>query len=160
MYYYSKVESFNCFTNLLAREKLTCKHKTFILNLKNPPAENLHSFAKFSAFIAEKVDAAICFDGLRTREDIFIDIWNFYQTVVIDILMDPPLRFHPSLEKHPQNYLLFCCDLNHVEYVKKYFSQTVSHVDFMPHVGIIPNKTIPDIPYREKKYDILFSGTY
>ncbi|MEZ3469464.1 MAG: glycosyltransferase, partial [Schaedlerella sp.] len=135
-------------------------HKTFILDLKNPPAENPHSFAKFSAFIAEKVDAAICFDGLGTREDIFIDIWNVYQTVVIDILMDPPLRFHPSLEKHPQNYLLFCCDLDHVEYVKKYFSQTVSHVDFMPHVGIIPNKTIPDIPYREKKYDILFSGTY
>lgn len=48
--------------------------------------------------------------------------------------MSPPLRFHPSLEKHPQNYLLFCCDLDHVEYVKRYFSQTVSHVDFMPHV--------------------------
>ena len=93
--FYSEVESFNCFTNLLAGELLTRGHKTFILDLKNPPAENPHSFAKFSAFIAEKVDAAICFDGLRTREDIFIDIWNFYQTVVIDILMDPPLRFHP-----------------------------------------------------------------
>lgn len=65
-----------------------------------------------------------------------------------------------KLEKHPQNYLLFCCDRDHVEYVKKYFGQSVAFVDFMPHVGIIPDKNAPAIPYKEKKYDILFSGTY
>ena len=95
--FYSEVESFNCFTDLLAAELHTLGHKTFILDLKNPPMESPHSFAHFSEFIAEKVDAAICFDGLGTREDIFIDIWNAYRTVVVDILMDPPLRFHPTL---------------------------------------------------------------
>lgn len=158
--FYSEVESFNCFTDLLAAELHTLGHETFILDFKNLLAEGPHSLAYFSEFAAEKVDAAICFDGLGTREDILIDIWNAYRTVVVDILMDPPLRFHPTLEKHPQNYLLFCCDRDHVEYVKKYFGQSVAFVNFMPHVGIMPDKNAPAIPYKEKKYDILFSGTY
>ena len=101
--FYSEVESFNCFTDLLAAELHTLGHETFILDFKNLLAEGPHSLAYFSEFAAEKVDAAICFDGLGTREDILIDIWNAYRTVVVDILMDPPLRFHPTLEKHPQN---------------------------------------------------------
>ncbi len=158
--FYSETESLNFFTDTLADELQKRGHKIFILDLPNPTGNTPHSFLEFSQFVAYKVDVAICFDGLGTREDIFIDIWNRHQTVVVDILMDPPLRFHNTMEKHPQNYLLFCCDLDHVEYVKKYFGQTVSHVNFMPHVGVVPKKDAPVIPYNKKKYDILFSGTY
>lgn len=91
--FYSEVESFNCFTDLLAGELHARGHETFILDLKNP-----HSLTQFSGFITEKVDVAICFDGMGIREDVLINIWNIYKTVVVDILMDPPLRFHPTLE--------------------------------------------------------------
>lgn len=158
--FYTEVESFNFFSNVLSQELQKRGHEIFILDLLNPPAENPHSYVRFSQFASAKVDAAVSFDGLGIKDDLLIGIWNAYQTVVVDIFMDPPLRFHTAMEKHPQNYLMFCCDWDHVEYVKKYFSQSVPCVGFMPHVGVMPDQNIPVIPYAQKKYDVLFSGTY
>ena len=158
--FYTEVESFNFFSNVLSQELQKRGHEIFILDLLNPPAENPHSYVRFSQFASAKVDAAVSFDGLGIKDDLLIGIWNAYQTVVVDIFMDPPLRFHTAMEKHPQNYLMFCCDWDHVEYVKKYFGQSVPCVGFMPHVGVMPDQNIPVIPYAQKKYDVLFSGTY
>lgn len=158
--FYTEVESFNFFSNVLSQELQKRGHEIFILDLLNPPAENPHSYVRFSQFASAKVDAAVSFDGLGIKDDLLIGIWNAYQTVVVDIFMDPPLRFHTAMEKHPQNYLMFCCDWDHVEYVKKYFGQSVPCVGFMPHVGVMPDQNIPVIPYTERTYDVLFSGTY
>nr|WP_305139138.1 glycosyltransferase [uncultured Schaedlerella sp.] len=158
--FYTEVESFNFFSNVLSQELQKRGHEIFILDLLNPPAENPHSYVRFSQFASAKVDAAVSFDGLGIKDDLLIGIWNAYHTVVVDIFMDPPLRFHTAMEKHPQNYLMFCCDWDHVEYVKKYFGQSVPCVGFMPHVGVMPDQNIPVIPYAQKKYDVLFSGTY
>jgi Glycosyltransferase len=158
--FYSEVESFNFFSNVLATELRKRNNEVFILNLLNPPAEDPHSYVHFAQFASQKVDAAICFDGFAVKDDLLIGIWNAYQTVVADIFMDPPLRFHTALEKHSQNYIVFCCDRDHVEYVKKYFGDHVPNVTFMPHVGVMPDRNVPVIPYAEKKYDVLFSGTY
>lgn len=158
--FYTEVESFNFFSNVLSKELQKRGHEIFILDLLNPPAENPHSYVRFSQFASAKVDAVVSFDGLGIKDDLLIGIWNAYQTVVVDIFMDPPLRFHTAMEKHPQNYLMFCCDWDHVEYVKKYFGQSVPCVGFMPHVGVMPDQNIPVIPYAQKKYDVLFSGTY
>ena len=89
-----------------------------------------------------------------------MEIWNKYQAKAVDILMDHPLRFHPALERHPDNYYLFCCDQNHVEYVKKYFGSQVPFVEFMPHAGVLPPSGTPVIPFEKRKYDLLFTGTY
>nr|WP_305182329.1 glycosyltransferase [uncultured Schaedlerella sp.] len=158
--FYSETESLCYFTDRLAEEFQKRGHETFILDLPASSADTPHSFRHFTEFISKKIDAVICFDGIGTREDMFIDTWNRHQAVVVDILLDPPLRFHPTLEKHPQNYLLFCCDRDHVDYVKRYFNETVPFVEFMPHVGVMPQKDAPVIPYSQKQYDILFSGTY
>lgn len=158
--FYTDTESFNFFTDQLEQELKLRNHETFILDLLNPPADTPHSYVNFVTFASAKVDAAICFDGMCIRDNILIDIWNAWNTVVVDILMDPPLRFHPSLKKHPKNYLLFCCDYDHVDYVKKYFKDEVEHVAFMPHVGASPKQNIPVIPFEHRKYDILFSATY
>lgn len=158
--YYSEVESFNFFTDQLSCQLKARGHETFILDLTNPPAQSPHSYVSFAQFASQKVDAAICFDGLGIREDSFIELWNFYQTAVIDIILDPPLRFHPTLIKHPHNYFALCCDRDHVSYIQKYFGQTTPHAAFMPHAGVLPEKDDIIIPFSEKKYDILFSGTY
>lgn len=158
--FYTDTESFNFFTDQLYYELKLRGHETFILDLMNPPPQTPHSYTNFVTFASKKIDAAICFDGMCTRDDILIGIWNAWNTVVVDILMDPPLRFHPTLNKHPYNYLLFCCDRDHVEYVKKYFNNKVSHVAFMPHVGAIPKQEATITPYAKRKYDILFSATY
>ncbi len=158
--FYSEIDSFNFAADELEREFRLRGHEVFILDLKNPPEEDPHSYLHFTQFMAHKADAVVCFDGIGCREDLFIEIWDASGAVVIDILMDPPLRFHSTMEKHPANYFLFCCDLEHVEYVKKYFGQSVPYVAFMPHVGVMPSQERPVIPYTGRKYDVLFTGTY
>lgn len=157
--FYSETESFNFFTDQLKKELEKRGHEVFICDLEDVKDETEHSYSNLNRFILKKVDAVICFDGLGTREDQFIEQWDKHQAVVIDILMDPPFRFHPTLEKHSKRYRLFCCDLEHVAYVKKYFSKEVSAVAFMPHVGVLQEGS-PSVPYAKRSYDILFSGSY
>lgn len=158
--FYSETESFNFFTDQLAEELQSRGHEVCIFDLLHSAEEGPHSCRRFQQFIAQGLDGVICFDGFGTREDELIKEWDLHQAAVLNILMDPPFRFHPSLEHHAQNYRLFCCDLEHVEYVKKYFAKEVPHVSFMPHVGVLSKTDTRAIPYQERKYDILFSGTY
>ncbi len=158
--FYSGVESFNFFTDQLLKEFERQGHQVFIYDLLEPSEDSPHSRKNFQRFTAEKVDGVVCFDGFGTREEWLIELWNRHQAMVADVLMDPPFRFHPALERHPEHYHMFCCDLEHVEYVKKYFPQMTPFVSFMPHVGVIPEANTPVIPYQERKYDILFCGTY
>ena len=109
--------------------------------------------------MAVRADAAIGFDGIGLKEDMFIELWDSMDTVALNILMDHPLRFHPTMQNHPRNYVQFCCDHNHVDYVRKYFSDTVYKVEFMPHAGTYRKELCLD-DYDSRPYDVLFSGTY
>lgn len=158
--FYSETESFNFFTDRLAEGLQERGHEVCICDLEDREDVTEYSYGALNRFILKKVDVVICFDGLGTREEQFIEQWDRHQAVVIDILMDPPFRFHPTLEKHPERYQLFCCDLEHVGYVKKYFQKEVPKVAFMPHVGVLPKEGAPIIPFKERRYDLLFSGSY
>lgn len=158
--FYCSTESFNFFADQLDRELQARGHETFILDVRNPSAEDPHSYVSFARFVSSGVDVAICYDAMGIRDQALIDIWNEQETLVVDIFMDPPLRFHPSLENTPAKYHLFCCDREHVAYVRQYFKKEISQVDFMPHVGVVPEENLWVIPYKERKYDILFCGTY
>lgn len=157
--FYSAIESFNYYADQLEMELNRRGHETFILDLRNPPEDDPHSYAKFIRFIQQNVDVIIGYDGFGMKEDLFIEVWNEKDTVAVNIEVDPPLRFHPTMQHHPRKYIQLCCDELHVAYVKKYFGQDVEHVEFMPHAGTyLPQKNIK--PFSERKYDILFSGTY
>jgi hypothetical protein len=157
--FYSGVESFNYFTDCIAEEMIKRGHDCFILDLNNMSAVGEHSLKEFERFLSAKVDLAVAFDGLGIKEDMFIELWDSMNTRTVNILMDHPLRFHPTMKKHPANYIQFCCDRNHVEYVKKYFAREVEQVDFMPHAGTFTGE--PDFSqYANRQYDVLFSGTY
>ncbi len=158
--FYTRIESFNFFTDQLDQELQLRGHDTFIWDFMNPPADNPHSYENFMIFASRKIDLAIGFDGMCFRHDALINVWDTLGTIVVDIFMDPPLRFHPTLKKHPKNYFLFCCDYDHVDYVTRYFPDDVPHVAFMPHIGTVPQYEIPVVPYAARKYDILFSATY
>jgi hypothetical protein len=157
--FYSSVESFNYFTDRIAEELAQRGHACFILDLNHMSAPGPHSFEEFTHFLTVKADAAVAFDGLGIKEDIFIELWDSMNTRAVNILMDHPLRFHPTMSKHPKNYIQFCCDRNHVEYVRKYFDREVPVVEFLPHAGTYMRK--PDLKgYIDRPYDVLFSGTF
>ncbi len=157
--FYSGVLSFNYFTDQITQELKNRNHDVFILDLRNPSEENNHSYPKLEQFLKETVDAVICFDGFGLKNDLFIQLWDEKNILAVNILMDHPLRFHPTMNKHPKKYIQFCCDRNHVEYVRKYFAEEVAHVAFLPHAGTrMPQKN--KISFSRRKYDILFSGSY
>ncbi len=158
--FYTDIESFNFFMDQLDHEFRLRGHETFIFDLLHPYDETPHSYAHFMEFAAGRIDLAVCFDGMCVREEVLIETWDAWETVVVDILMDPPFRFHPTLERHSKNYRLFCCDRDHVEYVKRYFPREVPNVAFMPHAGAAPAKDALVSPYEERKFDILFTATY
>ncbi len=81
------------------------------------------------------MDIAISYDGFGIKEDMFTDLWDSMDTMAVNILMDHPLRFHDTMRHHPHHYIQFCCDTNHVDYVKKYFHSEVPQVFFLPHAG-------------------------
>ena len=135
--FYSTVESFNYFTDRIVEELIKRNHECFILDLTNSTQDESHSFKAFTEFLSVRADAAIGFDGIGLKDDMFIELWDSMDTVALNILMDHPLRFHPTMQKHPRNYVQFCCDDNHVDYVKKYFGGTVGRVEFMPHAVLI-----------------------
>lgn len=157
--FYSGVESFNYFTDRIVEELGKRNHQCFILDLNRSNQEGEHSFKAFTDFLAVRADAAIGFDGIGLKEDMFIELWDSMDTVALNILMDHPLRFHPTMQNHPRNYVQFCCDHNHVDYVRKYFSDTVYKVEFMPHAGTYRKELCLD-DYDSRPYDVLFSGTY
>lgn len=157
--FYSGVDSFNYFTDQIANELKTRKIEYYILNLVDYSGTGEHSLSGLSQFISGGVDMAIAFDGLGIKEDIFIELWDSLNTVAVNILMDHPLRFHPTMQKHPKRYVQFCCDRNHVEYVKQYFAENVSNVEFMPHAGTLMGELNLN-NYEMRPYDVLFSGTF
>ncbi|MCI9464242.1 MAG: glycosyltransferase family 1 protein [Lachnospiraceae bacterium] len=154
--FYETTESFNYFSDEIAAELRRRGHDAFILDLLHADAP-LHSMQEFTAFCGQKVDAAICFDRIGIHNEHYIGLWNLLGTCAVNILMDHPLRFHPTMEHHPDRYIQLCPDESHVNYVRKYFPE-VEHVGFLPHAGTVDAE--PAVPYAEKKYDILFSGTY
>lgn len=144
------------FTNEISRELCRRGHQTFICDL----ARGTHDDAALEVYLKEGVDAVLTFNGEAIQKEGLWQLWNQLGALVVNILMDPP--FHMDLRPYMESpcmeqYLLLCPDDNHVEYVKRYFPQ-VKHVEFMPHGGT-PLEKRP-IPWKEKRLDLLFSGTY
>ena len=154
--FYESTESFNYFTDEIAKELAGRGHETFILDLINMTRPS-HSMQELMTFCERKVDAIVCFNRAGIHNDTFISLWDTMDACTLHILMDHPLRLHPTMEKHPRKYIQFCPDEEHVTYVKRYFPN-VEHIEFLAHAGTPDDK--PPIPYADKKFDIVFSATY
>ena len=157
--FYSEVESFNYFTDQLVAEITAKGHETFILDLRSNCISDEHSFSALSEFVSTPADIIITFDGKGIQDQNLIDIWDKLGLFAVNILMDPPFRFHITMCNHPANYLQLCCDMHHVDYTKALFHDHVQYVDFMPHAGTY-NGPLDLSDYATKPYDVLFSGTY
>ncbi len=68
--FYSEVESFNYFSDVLAAQLQARGHEAFIFDLTNPGSGGVHSLDHFIPFISKKVDMVICFDGLGILDDV------------------------------------------------------------------------------------------
>lgn len=155
--FYSGIESFNYFTDEINNELRKRGFETYIWDLNGNSQSEEHSFDGMLQFCEKGVDLVICFDRLGINEKVYIDFWDKLGCCVVNILMDPPFRFHPTMEHPPKKYVQCCPDIEHVEYTKKYFPN-IEKVIFLPHAGTEQNRQL--IPYEERKYPLLFCGSY
>lgn len=155
--FYSGIESFNYFTDEINQELRNRGYETFIWDLQGNSQNAEHSYDGMLRFCEKGVDLAICFDRLGINEPEYIKFWDLLGCHVVNILMDPPFRFHPTMEHPPKKYIQFCPDTEHVAYTKKYFPN-IEKVMFLPHAGTEQNR--PLIPYENRKYPLLFCGSY
>ena len=82
------------------------------------------------------VDCVIAFNNLAynlgTKEGG--NLWDAMSVPYVDILMDHPFHFDRALQNMPADAHLFVVDRNHVDYVKKYYTN-IKRVSFLPHGG-------------------------
>ena len=121
VFFHEATDSFNYFSDEIAEELHRRGHETFTLDLLHTDLPN-HSLQEFTTFCAEKIDVVICIDRIGIHNDYYINLWDLMGTCAVNILMDHPLRFHPTMEKHPAKYIQLCPDTDHVAYVNKYFT--------------------------------------
>lgn len=156
--FYSGIESFNYFTDEIIKELNRLGHETFILDLRDAANAPGHSLKELFNYTKIRVDAAIGYDQMPCIGSSYVDLWNDLDIPVISIFVDPPFRFGDSNRVLTKAYLRFCCDIEHVTWCKRFCSDTIPNVYFLPHAATVPDSAAPS--WENKKYDILFSGTY
>lgn len=148
--------------------------------------ESLHGLPKFAV---KGRTALLTFNYIGLgEEEIFRDeagrfIWEAYDMVYLNILVDHPLYYHKRLVDALWRMTLFCVDREHVSYIKRFYPGL--KVKFLPLAGNVRldrdcctpiNKWVrgnPEqvydciwnyekklIPYPERRYDVVFTANY
>lgn len=88
-------------------------------------------------------------------------LWNDYYAVpYINIVVDHPYHYHKFLQKRPRQYFQIDIDRNHICYMKRYFPE-VELLPFLPSAGTEEiSQLADDTQVPEKKFDVVFTGTY
>lgn len=103
--------------------------------------------------------------GISGEEEYMRDsvsIWRLHSVRIVNILVDHPMYYHDQL-KNISTYATdsglvhtVCIDRFHMRYVRDYYPET-ANVHFMVLAG---SGSEYAVPYRDKKYDIIFTGNF
>lgn len=83
------------------------------------------------------------------------NIWERYEVLYIDILMDHPFHFERPLKEMPSTAIVLCTDRNHVKYIRRYY-KNIWQTDFLPHAGVELGRKHK--PLKERNIDVLYAG--
>ena len=104
-----------------------------------------------------RFDAILDFNSALPRLDTTENI-QYLDTIdapFFNYILDHPLFHHDSLKFNLKNYHVICIDIDHVNYIKKYYPH-IRSVSFLPLAG----SSSDDIPFDKRSIPLLFSGTY
>lgn len=89
----------------------------------------------------------IIYDVLRERMP---------DVLYVTYLCDHPTIHLERIQHYDKNTVVFVCDALHEKFIKEYY-YNIKYVKYIPLAGSSYKK---QVPYRERKYDIIFTGTY
>ncbi len=115
-------------------------------------------FSALSEQIGKPYDAIL---DINSRLPYLVDekgerILNLMDAPFFNYIVDHPLYHHPGLVFPIRRYHAIGIDRQHCAYMKKYYPN-LSGVELLPLGG---SKALAHIPFRERKDEILFMGTY
>lgn len=114
-------------------------------------------------YCGKHYDALIDFNSdlpkaLMDDDSFFLD---HVDAPFFDIILDHPLYHHDSLKNKLSNFHVICLDEYHKNYIQKYYPH-IKSVTVTPMTGELAfgKEKIEWDQFENRKYDILFSGTY
>ncbi|SHI47746.1 glycosyltransferase [Pseudobutyrivibrio xylanivorans] len=114
-------------------------------------------------YVGKHFDAMIDFNSdlpraLMDDDSYFLD---HVDAPFFDFILDHPLYHHDSLKHKLKNFHVVCLDDNHKKYIEKYYPH-IKSVTVTPMTGELAfgKEKIDWDEFNNRKYDILFSGTY
>lgn len=105
----------------------------------------------------ESFDAVITMNGMLLEQGSSLGKALLRDDVIyVTMLMDQPLIHHGRMKNgYPYSFVL-CPDTDHVAYLERYYPQIWCE-GFLAHAGCKAEKIVP---YKERKFDISFMGSY
>ena len=103
-------------------------------------------------------NVVLTINGMMLEKDSLLGqmILGEKQPVYCTYLMDHPIIHWERLKNDYSKIVVLSPDRNHVDYIKNYM-KNISMAGFLPHGGCMCRS---DIPYTERKYEVVFMGSY
>ena len=154
------VETLEYFSKQIGEVLDSWGYEVFTFDLQ----DMLGSFMDLLMFCEKGEAVMITFNFIGiSGESIFLRdkglFFDEYGIKCINIVVDHPFYYHNQLRKLPKDYIQFCIDRTHIQYMKRYFPK-VKTGGFLPLAGTeIPRKE-RRLKAADRKMDIIFTGNY
>lgn len=83
-------------------------------------------------------------------------VWEAFEIPCYCIMVDSPIYYFKQLSSVHKHLTLLCIDKQHIKFVEEYYPG-YGKVYFLPLGGTKLSRTLP---YKDRKYDIVFAGNY
>lgn len=126
--------------------------------------DELSSFERLQDFVEEGVTASVGFnfngcsgeDFLYDKNDVHL--YDFLHIPMINMVVDHPFYYHKFVPYLPQDYTQISIDLEHEDYIKRFFPE-IKRGPFLPLAGTdICDGALPS--WEDRPIDVLFVGNY
>lgn len=153
------VETLSYFSERLAETFQRLGYQIYIFDMKNKSEDFMELYWYCEAY--ETALVTFNFIGLSGEKVFQVNdsetFWNQRNVLCLNIVVDHPLYYHKALLNPPLNYIQFCIDRLHVQYMRRFYPG-VLNVSFLPLAGTQIREDY--LPYEKRQMDLLFTGNY
>ncbi|MCI8669784.1 MAG: glycosyltransferase family 1 protein [Lachnospiraceae bacterium] len=154
------VETLEYFSRQIGEVLASWGYKVFTFDLQ----DMLGSFMDLVMFCEKGEAVMITFNFMGiSGESVFLRdkglFFDEYGIKCINIVVDHPFYYHKQLARLPKNYIQFCIDRTHLQYMKRYFPK-VKTGGFLPLAGTEVLRKEGRLKAADRKMDIIFTGNY
>lgn len=154
------VETLEYFSKQIGESLTSLGYEVFIFDLQ----DMLGSFMDLLMFCEKGEAVMITFNFIGiSGESVFSReqglFFDEYGIKCINIVVDHPFYYHKQLRKLPNDYIQFCIDRTHLQYMKRYFPK-VKLGGFLPLAGTEIFRKEGRLKASQRKMDIIFTGNY